>query len=171
MYLCDIWRRQSSSDIWVESLCDLIAKWRPLAWAVERGQILSAMGPLINQRMRERGTYVRLEHFASRYDKAVRAQSIRGRMALNGLYVPTDAAWFPAFRSELLSFPAGRHDDCVDSLALCGLLVDQMVKGRAPDPKENRIVNVRRPTWNEMFRKHQRRIRRYEDAGTYVRTH
>jgi hypothetical protein len=38
--------------------------------------------------------------------KAVRAQSIRGRMALEGLYVSTNAAWFAEFKRELLSFPA-----------------------------------------------------------------
>ena len=31
-------------------------------------------------------------------------QSIRGRMVLNGLIVPTQAPWYPAFRAELLSF-------------------------------------------------------------------
>jgi hypothetical protein len=36
--------------------------------------------------------------------------------ALEGLYVPTRAPWFESFRSELLSFPAGKHDDQVDAL-------------------------------------------------------
>ena len=49
-----------------------------------------------------------------RGDKAVRAQSIRGRMALDGLYVPISASWFSQFRSELLTFPTGRNDDQVD---------------------------------------------------------
>ena len=35
-------------------------------------------------------------------------------MALEGLYVPVHAPWYPAFRAELLSFPAGKHDDQVD---------------------------------------------------------
>ena len=48
--------------------------------------------------------------FPTRGDKAVRAQSIRGRMASQGLYVPTNEDWLPDFRTELLSFPAGKHD-------------------------------------------------------------
>jgi phage terminase large subunit-like protein len=32
-------------------------------------------------------------------------------MALEGLYVPAGAPWYPEFKSELLSFPAGKHDD------------------------------------------------------------
>ena len=39
----------------------------------------------------------------------MRAQSIRGRMALEGLYVPVNADWYPALRSgNLLSFPSGK---------------------------------------------------------------
>ena len=53
-------------------------------------------------------------------------------MALEGLYVPTKANWYPAFRSELLSFPAGKHDDQVDALGLVGQLLDQMVPGQKP---------------------------------------
>jgi hypothetical protein len=42
--------------------------------------------------MRERGAFVARQQFAARGDKAVRAQSMRGRMALDGLYVPARAA-------------------------------------------------------------------------------
>ncbi len=61
-----------------------------------------------------------------------RAQSIRGRMALNGLYAPADAPWLATLRSELLSFPAGKHDDQVDALGLVGQLLDDMFGGQAP---------------------------------------
>jgi hypothetical protein len=57
-------------------------------------------------------------------------------MALEGLYVPTGAAWYPAFRSELLSFPAGKHDDQVDALGLVGQLLDKMVPGQATKKSE-----------------------------------
>lgn len=72
---------------------------------------------------------------ALRY-RALRAQSIRGRMALEGLYVPTNASWYPMLRSELLSFPAGKHDDQIDALGLVGQLLDQMVPGQKPKAPE-----------------------------------
>jgi hypothetical protein len=53
-------------------------------------------------------------------------------MALEGLYVPTHATWYSTFRSELLSFPAGKHDDQVDALGLVRQLLDQMVPGQKP---------------------------------------
>src|SRR5207253_2025197 len=56
--------------------------------------------------------------------KAVRAQSMRGRMAMLGLYVRQGAPWLADLRAELLSFPAGRHDDQVDALGLVGQLLD-----------------------------------------------
>jgi hypothetical protein len=57
-------------------------------------------------------------------------------MALEGLYVPTHAGWFPALRSELLSFPAGKHDDQVDALGLVGQLLDKMMPGEKPEEPE-----------------------------------
>ena len=50
-------------------------------------------------------------------------------------YVPRNAAWLSDLRSELLSFPAGKHDDIVDALGLVGQLLDYMQEGRKPDPK------------------------------------
>jgi predicted phage terminase large subunit-like protein len=132
MYLLDLWRKQASSDVWIEAFCDLVLEHKPLAWAEEQGQIKSGVGPFIDQTQRRRKAYVFREQFPTRGDKAVRAQSIRGRMALEGLYVPTSAAWYPDLRSELLSFPAGKHDDQVDALGLVGQLLDQMTNGVAP---------------------------------------
>ena len=57
-------------------------------------------------------------------------------MALEGLYVPVHARWYPAFRAELLSFPAGKHDDQVDALGLVGQLLDLMVPARVMKPKD-----------------------------------
>ena len=74
------------------------------------------IGPALDRRRRELKAYIYRNNFPTRGDKAVRAQSIRGRMALEGLYVPNNASWYATFRSELLSFPAGKYDDQVDAL-------------------------------------------------------
>lgn len=135
MYLLDLWRKQSGSDVWIEAFCDLVKQWKPIGWAEEQGQIKAGIGPFLERRQRERQAFVFREAFPTRGDKAVRAQSIRGRMALEGLYVPEYAPWFAAFRSELLSFPAGKHDDQVDAIGLVGQLLDHMIAGSAkPKP-------------------------------------
>jgi predicted phage terminase large subunit-like protein len=136
MFLLDLWRRQASSDVWVDAFCELVKKWKPIGWAEEQGQIKSGVGPFIDRRQRELGAYVFRDQFPTRGDKAIRAQSIRGRMAQEGLYVPTKADWYPALRSELLSFPAGKHDDQVDALGLVGQLLNKMSLGARPSEAE-----------------------------------
>lgn len=139
MYLLDLWRKQASSDEWVEAFCDMVLKWKPIGWAEEQGQIRSGVGPYIDRRQRERKAYVAREAFPTRGDKAVRAQSIRGRMAQEGLYVPIHAPWYPDLRSELLGFPAGKHDDQVDALGLVGQLLDRMLTGQKQRPAERPV--------------------------------
>ncbi len=134
LWLLDLWRGQASSDRWVEAFCDLVIKWKPIGWAEETGQIKSGVGPFLEKRMRERKAFVSRDQFPTRGDKAVRAQSIRGRMALDGLYVPRDAAWKTDLVSEMMSFPVGVHDDQVDALGLVGQLLDKMTSGTKPRP-------------------------------------
>jgi hypothetical protein len=46
----------------------------------------------------------------------------------------------PDLRSELLRFPAGKHDDMVDALGLIGQLLDYALTGTKPKkaPEEHR---------------------------------
>lgn len=132
MYLLDLWRKQAASDEWVEAFCDLVRKWRPIGWAEETGQIKSGVGPWIERRMRERQAFVHREQFPTRGDKAIRAQSIRGRMALQGLNIAPEAPFRADLISECLRFPAGVNDDQVDALGLAGQLLDKMTAGMKP---------------------------------------
>lgn len=134
VWLLDLWRQQASSDRWVDSFCDLVRKWKPIGWAEETGQIKSGVGPFIVKRMIETGSYVAREQFPTRGNKSVRAQSIRGRMALSGIYMSEDLPGVEALISEMMSFPVGVHDDQVDALGLAGQLMDRMYSG----PKEKR---------------------------------
>jgi predicted phage terminase large subunit-like protein len=135
MYLLDMWREQADSGVWVEAFLDLVAYWKPIGWAEETGQIRSSLDSLIKRRMVERKDFVYREVFPTRGDKAIRAQSIRGRMALNGLYYSREAPWANDLINEMMSFPAGKHDDQVDALGLVGQLLDRMVSGKVYAPK------------------------------------
>jgi len=72
MYLLDRWRKQTASDEWIESFCDLVLKWKPVGWAEEKGQISAGVGPALDKRQRERQAFVYREQFPTRGDKAVR---------------------------------------------------------------------------------------------------
>ena len=137
MYLLDLWRKQASSDVWIEAFCKLVKDWQPREWAEEKGQINAGVGPFIDQMQSARQAWCYRRDFPVRADKATRARSIQGRMAIHGLYVPHGASWLPDLRSELLSFPAGKHDDQVDALGLIGQLLDTITSGnKLPDPEK-----------------------------------
>jgi len=153
-WLLDLWRKQASSDEWVASFCDLVRKWRPMAWAEEQGQIKSGVGPFLEREMRERQAYVAREQFPTKGDKAVRAQSFRGLIATRGLRIPAKAPWRAEFESELLRFPAGVHDDQVDACGLVGQLLDKMLLGIKPKTEKQDNLSAYSDT----------RQRRYDEA-------
>lgn len=134
LWLLDLWRGQTASDVWVRAFCDLVKRWKPMAWGEETGQINAGVGPYLLRTMREQRAYVARYQIPSRHDKAVRAQAIRGRMAVDGLCIPEAAPWRTDFENELMSFPVGKHDDQVDALSLVGQLLDKMITP-TPEPK------------------------------------
>jgi len=75
---------------------------------------------------------------------------MRGRMAMLGLYVRQGAPWFADLRAELLSFPAGRHDDQVDALGLVGQLLDKINAGQKPKPPDVAQPDSYRPAFEEI---------------------
>jgi predicted phage terminase large subunit-like protein len=125
MHLVDLYRAQAAPGDTVEALCDMIKRWKPAFWAHERVSLVSGLQPYIETRMRARQAWVQNELFVARHDKAVRSQSIRGRLELGGLYVQADTPWLSDFKAELLAFPDGQHDDIVDALGLVGQLMDK----------------------------------------------
>lgn len=141
IYILDLWRQRTSSDKWAESFCDLVEKWRPMGWAEETGQIKAGVGPFLHRMMLDRGVGVARKDFPTRGDKSIRAQSIRGRMAMGKVYFPRDKIWFSDLRRELLTFPAGTNDDIVDALGLLGQCLDLFIKGE-PKKKDKEVTKM-----------------------------
>ena len=131
LWLLDLWRAQASADVWVDAFCALVRTWKPMAWAEEQGQIRAGIGPFLTRAMREKQAFVMRCDFPTRGDKSVRAQSIRGRMAVDGLRIPANAPWRTDFETELMQFPVGKHDDQCDALGLVGQLLDKMIAPEA----------------------------------------
>lgn len=142
IYRLDGWRGQTSSDVWVEQKLDLIAKWKPLAWFGEAGVIQKAVEPMLRRRMHERKVYCRLEWVPSIHDKPTRARGFQSRAAMGKV-------WFEpgADISEFLSFPAGKHDDDVDTAGMIGRALDEArpaIVGARPDKQP-------RDRWDRAF--------------------
>jgi hypothetical protein len=53
-------------------------------------------------------------------------------------------------RAELLSFPAGKHDDQVDALGLVGQLLDKINAGQRPKPPDVAPPDAYRPAFEEI---------------------
>lgn len=132
LYIVDIWRQQTESNIWVDAFCDLVQKYKPLMWAEEQGQIIKSLGPFILKRMNERKAYCGRQQFVSIADKPTRARSFQARAAMGKVYLHETAPWLPDLEKELLSFPVGVNDDTVDALGLAGRLLDTMVRAHVP---------------------------------------
>ncbi len=137
IYVLDLWRDQASSDVWVESALDLMERWRPLMWAEENAQIEKSVGPFLTKRQIERRLlFCYRKQFSSATNKATKAQSIRGRMAMGKVHFPRRAPWATDLLSELLRFPAGKNDDQVDVLSLVGRMLDELITGEVPKSAE-----------------------------------
>lgn len=120
IYRVDGWRGQATSDVWIEKKLDMIAKYKPYAWFGEGGVIQKAIEPALRRRMRERQVFCRLEWMPSVADKPTRARSFQA-MAASGRVRFEPGADI----AEFLSFPAGKHDDDVDTASLIGRAIDQ----------------------------------------------
>lgn len=132
IYRVDGWRGQSTSDVWIDRKLDLIAKWKPLAWFGEAGVIQKAIEPMLKRRMLERKVHCRLEWMSSISDKPTRARGFQARAAMGKVRFEPGADI-----GEYLMFPAGKHDDDVDTASLIGRALDEMHPAIVGTPAPN----------------------------------
>ena len=85
--------------------------------------------------MNKRRYYPPIEVLKPITDKKVRAAPLQGRMQQGMLSFVVGTRWYEETKKELLRFPAGVHDDRVDSLAWC---VELSLRYEAPRPPQRR---------------------------------
>lgn len=147
IYVLDLWRGQTASDKWIGAWLDLVRQHKPMMWVEEQGQIIKSIGPFMDKRMREERVYCRREQVASAADKPTRSRSIQARTSMGKVYLPSKAPWLSDFTSELLTFPAGKHDDMVDAFGLIGRMLDDLVPASVPKVTTPPVRDAyRRPT-------------------------
>lgn len=120
----------------VEAILNLAVKWHnpSLVIGFEDGQIYRAIEALLKKRMRERSFYPSIQLLKPVTDKLARARALQGRMQQGMVSFASGAPWFDSLRTEMLRFPAGAHDDQVDSLAWVAQLAVGKPAPRAPAP-------------------------------------
>ena len=135
----------------VEAILNLSKKWHNPTQMLgfEDGQIYRAIEALLKKRMLERKMYPPITVLKPISDKLARARPLQGRMQQGMVSFNNDAEWYDVTRLEMLRFPAGVHDDCVDSLSWA---VQMAIGRQAP-----RKITYKEPeSWRDKFRQSQR---------------
>lgn len=136
LHVAEVVRFKSGDALFiVEAILNLSQRWysRNLILGFEDGQIYRAIEALLKKRMRERKVYPSIVVLKPISDKLARARPLQGRMQQGMVSFSNQAPWYDNLRTELLRFPAGAHDDQVDSLAWMA----SMAIGREP-PKADK---------------------------------
>jgi predicted phage terminase large subunit-like protein len=111
--LLDVYRRRATFPELKRDIALLDARWRPDALLVE--DIGSGKEPGPGARAETR---LPVDPLAADRDKAARANAVTQLFACGSGAVPKDAPWLRTYINELLQFPAGAHDDQVDSTTM-----------------------------------------------------
>lgn len=136
VYVLDVWREQTETNVWIAKFIELCLDYEPLMWAEESGQIIKSLNPFIEREMLRKRCGVYRKQYTSSTEKTARARSLQGLMAEQRIYI-ADRDWTDEFVSELLKFPTGKYDDQVDALSvICRMLEEMVMKVRLPTRKE-----------------------------------
>lgn len=149
-YLVDQWRAQTTPDVWVEKLLDLVAQYKPMRWVDEGGVIKRAIEPLILRRARERNISFYRDSLPSIADKPTRARAMQGLMSMGRVYLPMRKPWYAELEREVLSFPSGANDDQVDAMGLFGRVLERLSTPQAP-AKPQKMKDIKEKTLNELL--------------------
>ncbi len=145
LHVAEIVRFKSADALFiVEAILNLSKKWYSSGQQLgfEDGQIYRAIEALLKKRMRERQQYPAITVLKPISDKMARARPLQGRMQQGMVSFSDHAEWYDAARLEMLRFPAGVHDDQVDSVSwMC-----QMAIGRQPPAA---VKAKRAPSWTD----------------------
>lgn len=120
IYITDWCRRQATSDVWIESQCDLALRYKPQCWFGESGVIRRSVEPFLLRRMNERKAFCRIEWLPSQADKPARCRAFQALASMGKVFLPKYAPWKADLLGQLLRFPAGKYDDGVDVCSLIG---------------------------------------------------
>lgn len=145
LHIAEMVRFKSNDSLYmVEAILNLCERWYSpnLQLGFEDGQIYRAIEALLKKRMRERRVYPSITVLKPITDKMARARPLQGRMQQGMVSFADNAPWFEAARMEMLRFPAGVHDDQVDSMAW----MTQMAIGRQP-PQKPKVKAP--PSWRD----------------------
>lgn len=169
IYLLECFWQKAKSDIVVEAMLNTArGNMKPLVWWAEKGHISKSIGPFLRRRMLETNTFMNVREVTPIGDKATRAQSMVGRVAMGKLYFPKEAAWTEKAINQMMAFPNGTHDDFVDTLSLIGLgLQSQFAPSNSSGKKRVEKPEFGTLAWVKLADKWAQEQRALEAAGGF----
>lgn len=132
LYVLDWWSGQTSSDVWIERMCDLIVKHNPLFWVGESGVIRRSVEPYMTTRMAQRGARTRLEWLTSTNSKESRARGAQAMASMGHIRFPQRSDFTDRVVKQLTAFPAGAYDDAVDVISIATRAIPLAGKPKRP---------------------------------------
>lgn len=148
LHIAEVLRFKSGDAFFiVESILGLVSRWYSpnLLLGFEDGQIYRAISSLLEKRMKEKKVYPAIQVLKPITDKMARARAAQGRMQQGMVSFNSQGDWYDVVRAEMLRFPAGVHDDCVDSLAWMAIMAIGRQAPRKPTVKHT-------PSWKDRLK-------------------
>jgi predicted phage terminase large subunit-like protein len=157
VYGLDWWSGQTTTDVWIEVICDFIERYDAFAVVGEAGIIRRSVEPTLKRRMRQRRVIRRLEWLPHIGDKLAKARSFQALTNTGCVYMPY-TQWANEVIEECVKFPGGRRDNKLDACGLIGRAINQVWAPTVVKPK-TKTPTTKRPTLNEMLERQERNAR------------
>lgn len=126
MNIIDVRRGRWDSLQIIDEIFAVHRMYTPELFAVERGAIEKALGPILRSEMVRRNSYINLHPLTPTTDKQMRARGIQARLRAGGIQFDKTQSWYSDLEDEMVRFPKARHDDQVDALSWLGLVADEV---------------------------------------------
>lgn len=140
IHIVDVRRGRWDSLEIIDELFSVQKRYDIQLFTFETEKIDKALGPFINARMIQSGTYLNIHKMTPSQSKLLRGRSISAKMKSGGVRFDTEADWYPALESELMSMTTsgskGKNDDSFDAFAYIGMTIEQYRDAMSPAESE-----------------------------------
>ncbi|RMD45740.1 MAG: hypothetical protein D6831_02955 [Aquificota bacterium] len=101
----------------IDHIFNLVKKYNPIKVGIEKVAYQAALEHFLIKEMPRRNIFFNIEPLKADKQKEIRIKALEPRFKAGTIWFPDIADWLPEMEAELLSFPKGKHDDIIDSLA------------------------------------------------------
>lgn len=114
-YLLDVVKEKMEFPELKKRAKSLLQKWNPNALLIEDAS--SGIALIQDLKAETPNNIIGVKLF-SNFGKTVRLESCVAMIEAGQVFLPCSSSWVEAYRSELMKFPSGEHDDQVDSTTM-----------------------------------------------------